>query len=85
MSCYCCFLRSKAELDQEAIISGNLATETNLIVLDLLEMIVQVTENSYSALNKYLDILALNNDFDLCSSSRRFLWQTVRIMWSVEC
>uniref|UniRef100_A0A8C2KWU6 Dedicator of cytokinesis 8 n=1 Tax=Cyprinus carpio TaxID=7962 RepID=A0A8C2KWU6_CYPCA len=33
--------RSKAELDQEAIISGNLATETNLIVLDLLEMIVQ--------------------------------------------
>uniref|UniRef100_A0A8C2KJK9 Dedicator of cytokinesis 8 n=1 Tax=Cyprinus carpio TaxID=7962 RepID=A0A8C2KJK9_CYPCA len=33
--------RSKAELDQEAIISGNLATETNIIVLDLLEMIVQ--------------------------------------------
>uniref|UniRef100_A0A672S1D7 Dedicator of cytokinesis 8 n=1 Tax=Sinocyclocheilus grahami TaxID=75366 RepID=A0A672S1D7_SINGR len=33
--------KSKAELDQEAIISGNLATETNLIVLDLLEMIVQ--------------------------------------------
>uniref|UniRef100_A0A671L795 Dedicator of cytokinesis 8 n=1 Tax=Sinocyclocheilus anshuiensis TaxID=1608454 RepID=A0A671L795_9TELE len=33
--------RSKAELDQEVIISGNLATETNLIVLDLLEMIVQ--------------------------------------------
>lgn len=38
-----CFLRSKAELDQEAIISGNLATEANLIVLDLLETIVQVT------------------------------------------
>ncbi|XDV48898.1 hypothetical protein PO909_018249 [Leuciscus waleckii] len=33
--------KSKAELDQEAIICGNLATETNLIVLDLLEMIVQ--------------------------------------------
>uniref|UniRef100_A0A671L6F9 Dedicator of cytokinesis 8 n=1 Tax=Sinocyclocheilus anshuiensis TaxID=1608454 RepID=A0A671L6F9_9TELE len=33
--------KSKAELDQEVIISGNLATETNLIVLDLLEMIVQ--------------------------------------------
>uniref|UniRef100_A0A8C1D0V5 Dedicator of cytokinesis 8 n=1 Tax=Cyprinus carpio carpio TaxID=630221 RepID=A0A8C1D0V5_CYPCA len=33
--------KSKAELDQEAIISGNLATETNIIVLDLLEMIVQ--------------------------------------------
>ncbi|XP_051950035.1 dedicator of cytokinesis protein 8 isoform X2 [Xyrauchen texanus] len=33
--------KSKAELDQEAIISGNLATETSLIVLDLLEMMVQ--------------------------------------------
>ncbi|GAA6088560.1 dedicator of cytokinesis protein 8 isoform X1, partial [Tachysurus ichikawai] len=33
--------KSKAELDQEAIISGNLATESNLIVLDLLEIIVQ--------------------------------------------
>lgn len=40
------FFRSKAELDQEAIICGNLATETNLIVLDLLEMIVQVKENT---------------------------------------
>lgn len=34
--------RTKAELDQEALISGNLATECNLIVLDLLETIVQV-------------------------------------------
>uniref|UniRef100_A0A672HIZ2 Dedicator of cytokinesis 8 n=1 Tax=Salarias fasciatus TaxID=181472 RepID=A0A672HIZ2_SALFA len=34
--------KTKAELDQEALISGNLATETNLIVLDLLETIVQV-------------------------------------------
>ncbi|XP_030623318.1 dedicator of cytokinesis protein 8 [Chanos chanos] len=33
--------KSKAELDQEAIISGNLATEANLIVLDLLETIIQ--------------------------------------------
>uniref|UniRef100_A0A674C059 Dedicator of cytokinesis 8 n=1 Tax=Salmo trutta TaxID=8032 RepID=A0A674C059_SALTR len=33
--------RTKAELDQEALISGNLATESNLIVLDLLETIVQ--------------------------------------------
>jgi hypothetical protein len=35
-------IRTKAELDQEAVISGNLATEANLIVLDLLETIVQV-------------------------------------------
>ncbi|KAL3062786.1 hypothetical protein OYC64_002564 [Pagothenia borchgrevinki] len=33
--------KTKAELDQEAMISGNLATEANLIVLDLLETIVQ--------------------------------------------
>ncbi|KAM7416050.1 hypothetical protein PAMA_018225 [Pampus argenteus] len=33
--------KTKAELDQEALISGNLATETNLIILDLLETIVQ--------------------------------------------
>uniref|UniRef100_A0A3Q4MRI1 Dedicator of cytokinesis 8 n=1 Tax=Neolamprologus brichardi TaxID=32507 RepID=A0A3Q4MRI1_NEOBR len=33
--------KTKAELDQEALISGNLATESNLIVLDLLETIVQ--------------------------------------------
>lgn len=33
--------KTKAELDQEAVISGNLATESNLIVLDLLETILQ--------------------------------------------
>ncbi|XP_077456010.1 dedicator of cytokinesis protein 8 isoform X3 [Stigmatopora argus] len=33
--------KTKAELDQEALISGNLATEANLIVLDLLETVVQ--------------------------------------------
>ncbi|XP_037832858.1 dedicator of cytokinesis protein 8 isoform X2 [Kryptolebias marmoratus] len=33
--------KTKSELDQEALISGNLATETNLIVLDLLETIIQ--------------------------------------------
>ncbi|XP_062854998.1 dedicator of cytokinesis protein 8 [Trichomycterus rosablanca] len=33
--------KSKAELDQEAIICGNLASEANLVVLDLLELIVQ--------------------------------------------
>uniref|UniRef100_A0A3Q3VLJ0 Uncharacterized protein n=1 Tax=Mola mola TaxID=94237 RepID=A0A3Q3VLJ0_MOLML len=33
--------KTKAELDQEALISGNLATESNLIVLDMLETIIQ--------------------------------------------
>ncbi|XP_066567304.1 dedicator of cytokinesis protein 8 isoform X2 [Amia ocellicauda] len=33
--------KTKAELDQEALISGNLATETNLIILDLVETLIQ--------------------------------------------
>ncbi|KAJ8285221.1 hypothetical protein GJAV_G00023710 [Gymnothorax javanicus] len=33
--------KTKAELDQEAVVSGNLATEANLIILDLLETIIQ--------------------------------------------
>ncbi|KAJ8414036.1 hypothetical protein AAFF_G00066340 [Aldrovandia affinis] len=33
--------KTKAELEQEALVCGNLATESNLIVLDLLETIVQ--------------------------------------------
>lgn len=40
-------IRTKAELDQEALISGNLATECNLIVLDMLETIVQVKYHLY--------------------------------------
>lgn len=36
------FCRTKAELDQEALISGNLATEANLIILDMQENIIQV-------------------------------------------
>lgn len=33
---------TKAEMDQEAIMCGNLATEANLIILDVLETIIQV-------------------------------------------
>ncbi|KAM4809260.1 dedicator of cytokinesis protein 8 [Rhinophrynus dorsalis] len=32
---------AKAEMDQEAIMCGNLATEANLIILDMLEIIIQ--------------------------------------------
>lgn len=39
------FCRTKAELDQEALISGNLATEANLIILDMQENIIQVRKN----------------------------------------
>ncbi|GAB5579673.1 dedicator of cytokinesis protein 8 isoform X3 [Prionailurus iriomotensis] len=34
---------TKAELDQEALISGNLATEANLIILDMQENIIQAS------------------------------------------
>lgn len=36
--------RTRAELEHEALIDGNLATEANLIILDTLEIIVQVRE-----------------------------------------
>ncbi|KAH0628292.1 hypothetical protein JD844_009217 [Phrynosoma platyrhinos] len=35
--------KTKAEIDQEALVSGNLATEANLIILDMQENIIQAT------------------------------------------
>lgn len=37
-----CVCRTKAEMEQESVVDGNLATETSLIVLDTLEIIVKV-------------------------------------------
>lgn len=34
--------RTKAEVEQESVVDGNLATEGSLIVLDTLEIIVKV-------------------------------------------
>lgn len=34
--------RSKADMEQESVVDGNLATEASLIVLDTLEIIVKV-------------------------------------------
>lgn len=39
--------RTRAELEHEALIDGNLATEANLIILDTLEIIVQVSEEEW--------------------------------------
>lgn len=51
------FLRTKAELDQEALISGNLATEANLIILDMQENIIQVrTTNTCSIQHEHTEI-----------------------------
>ncbi|TRY91961.1 hypothetical protein DNTS_035456 [Danionella cerebrum] len=52
--------KTRAELEHEAIIDGNLATEANLIILDALEIIVQtvsVTESKESILGGVLKVL----------------------------
>uniref|UniRef100_A0A8C1YRL8 Dedicator of cytokinesis 7 n=1 Tax=Cyprinus carpio TaxID=7962 RepID=A0A8C1YRL8_CYPCA len=52
--------KTRAELEHEAIIDGNLATEANLIILDTLEIIVQtvsVTESKESILGGVLKVL----------------------------
>uniref|UniRef100_A0AAR2KFJ5 Dedicator of cytokinesis 7 n=1 Tax=Pygocentrus nattereri TaxID=42514 RepID=A0AAR2KFJ5_PYGNA len=54
------FGRTRAELEHEALIDGNLATEANLIILDTLEIIVQtvsVTESKESILGGVLKVL----------------------------
>lgn len=38
----CSWLRSKEEMEHDALVDGNMATEANLVVLDTLEIIVQV-------------------------------------------
>lgn len=56
------FLRTKAELDQEALISGNLATEANLIILDMQENIIQVrTTNTRSIQHEYVYLNSIEN------------------------
>ncbi|XP_056388861.1 dedicator of cytokinesis protein 7 isoform X15 [Hyla sarda] len=52
--------RSRAELEHEALIDGNLATEANLIILDTMEIIVQtvsLTESKESILGGVLKTL----------------------------
>eukprot|EP00064_Thunnus_orientalis_P003144 superscaffoldBa00000249_g3153 len=68
--------KTKAELDQEALISGNLATETNLIILDLLETIVQavpLAECKDSVVGGVLKVLLHSLT---CSQSSTFLSHT---------
>ncbi|XP_056628526.1 dedicator of cytokinesis protein 8 isoform X1 [Triplophysa dalaica] len=65
--------KSKAELDQEAIICGNLATETNLIVLDLLEMIVQAVPLADCKDNVVGGVLKVLLHSLTCNQSNTFL------------
>lgn len=36
--------RTKAEMEQESVVDGNLSTEASLIVLDTLEIVVKVND-----------------------------------------
>ena len=62
--------RTRAELEHEALIDGNLATEANLIILDTLEIIVQVQRNDVST-SSIADIVTREmQDFASFSHSR---------------
>lgn len=84
-------IRTKAELDQEALISGNLATECNLIVLDLLETIVQVnyrlywrwTVHDYS--KDWNHIRSHQLFLLICFASRQCRYLSAKTMWLVGC
>uniref|UniRef100_A0A3B4YNS5 Dedicator of cytokinesis 8 n=1 Tax=Seriola lalandi dorsalis TaxID=1841481 RepID=A0A3B4YNS5_SERLL len=68
--------KTKAELDQEALISGNLATETNLIVLDLLETIVQAVPLAECKDNVVGGVLKVLLHSLTCNQSTTFLSHT---------
>ncbi|XP_036954166.1 dedicator of cytokinesis protein 8 isoform X3 [Acanthopagrus latus] len=75
--------KTKAELDQEALISGNLATETNLIVLDLLETILQavpLAECKDSVVGGVLKVLLHSLT---CNQSTTFLSHTFSTLRSL--
>uniref|UniRef100_A0A4W6C3P6 Dedicator of cytokinesis 8 n=1 Tax=Lates calcarifer TaxID=8187 RepID=A0A4W6C3P6_LATCA len=75
--------KTKAELDQEALISGNLATETNLIVLDLLETIIQavpLAECKDSVIGGVLKVLLHSLT---CNQSTTFLSHTFSTLRAV--
>uniref|UniRef100_A0A671TYQ6 Dedicator of cytokinesis 8 n=1 Tax=Sparus aurata TaxID=8175 RepID=A0A671TYQ6_SPAAU len=79
----CALLLTKAELDQEALISGNLATETNLIVLDLLETILQavpLAECKDSVVGGVLKVLLHSLT---CNQSTTFLSHTFSTLRSL--
>uniref|UniRef100_A0A674NJ54 Dedicator of cytokinesis 8 n=1 Tax=Takifugu rubripes TaxID=31033 RepID=A0A674NJ54_TAKRU len=68
--------KTKAELDQEALISGNLATECNLIVLDMLETIVQAVPLSECKDNVVGGVLKVLLHSLTCNQSTTFLSHT---------
>uniref|UniRef100_A0A4W3H0W9 Dedicator of cytokinesis 6 n=1 Tax=Callorhinchus milii TaxID=7868 RepID=A0A4W3H0W9_CALMI len=65
--------KTKAEMEHDALVDGNLVTEANLVVLDVLEIIVQtvmVTETKESVLSSVLKVILHSM---ACNQSALFL------------
>uniref|UniRef100_A0A8C3UW20 Dedicator of cytokinesis 8 n=1 Tax=Catharus ustulatus TaxID=91951 RepID=A0A8C3UW20_CATUS len=74
--------KTKAELDQEALISGNLATEANLIILDMQENIIQVrsTECRDNLLGGVLKVLVNSLGYDQSTTYLTHCFATLRAL-----
>ncbi|XP_077200985.1 dedicator of cytokinesis protein 8 isoform X3 [Paroedura picta] len=65
--------KTKAEIDQEALLSGNLATEANLIILDMLENIIQASSSVDCRDNLLGGVLKVLVNSLSCDQSTTFL------------
>ncbi|NWR38712.1 DOCK8 protein, partial [Tachuris rubrigastra] len=75
--------KTKAELDQEALISGNLATEANLIILDMQENIIQASfaaECRDNLLGGVLKVLVNSLGFDQSTTYLTHCFATLRAL-----
>uniref|UniRef100_A0A8C8SR86 Dedicator of cytokinesis 8 n=1 Tax=Pelusios castaneus TaxID=367368 RepID=A0A8C8SR86_9SAUR len=70
--------KTKAELDQEALISGNLATEANLIILDMQENVIQV--RNYNLLGGVLKVLVNSLSCDQSTTYLTHCFATLRAL-----
>ncbi|RMC16389.1 hypothetical protein DUI87_06716 [Hirundo rustica rustica] len=79
----CRLRRTKAELDQEALISGNLATEANLIILDMQENIIQASfaaECRDNLLGGVLKVLVNSLGYDQSTTYLTHCFATLRAL-----
>ncbi|XP_032146869.1 dedicator of cytokinesis protein 8 isoform X4 [Sapajus apella] len=75
--------KTKAELDQEALISGNLATEANLIILDMQENIIQASsalDCKDSLLGGVLRVLVRSLNYDQSTTYLTHCYATLRAL-----
>ncbi|XP_030894331.1 dedicator of cytokinesis protein 8, partial [Leptonychotes weddellii] len=80
--------KTKAELDQEALISGNLATEANLIILDMQENIIQASsalDCKDSLLGGVLRVLVNSLSCDQSTTYLTHCFATLRALIAKDC